>query len=75
MMKQDDHLLYKVVGVQELSLYLNLSPRRIQQLAQRGIIPEPANRGRYNLLLSLHGYIQYLRQQVAAFSGMQGGLE
>jgi hypothetical protein len=40
---------------------LNLTRRRIQQLAQGGIIPNPEN-GKYDLIACLTGYIKYLRK-------------
>ncbi len=46
-----------------LARLLNLSVRRVQQLAREGVIPRAA-RGRYELGPSVQGYIKYLQAQV-----------
>lgn len=43
---------------------LDLSERRVQQLSREGVIPK-ANRGQYDLIGSVRGYVQYLRDQAA----------
>lgn len=43
----------------QLSRLLDLSPRRIQQLARKGVIPK-ADRDRYPLVGSIQGYIRWL---------------
>lgn len=43
-----------------LAKLLNLTPRRIQQLANEGVIPR-AERGRYDVLRSVKGYVAYLQ--------------
>jgi phage terminase Nu1 subunit (DNA packaging protein) len=47
---------------------LDLTERRVQQLAREGIIPPAARsgdeRGRYDLVGAVRGYVHYLREQV-----------
>ena len=48
---------------------LDLTERRVQQLGRDGVIPK-AERGRYDLVGSVRGYVRYLREQaVRAQSG------
>ena len=41
---------------------LDLTPRRIQQLSSEGVIPK-AERGRYELVPAVQGYIKYLKER------------
>lgn len=41
---------------------LDLSARRVQQLSKEGVIPK-AERGRYELVPAVRGYINYLRER------------
>ena len=41
---------------------LDLSPRRVQQLSKEGVIPK-AERGQYELLPAVRGYIRYLKER------------
>ena len=50
------------IGV--IAKLLDLSERRVQQLSREGVIPK-ANRGQYELIGSVRGYVQYLRDQAA----------
>jgi phage terminase Nu1 subunit (DNA packaging protein) len=43
---------------------LDLTERRVQQLARDGVIPK-AERGQYDLVAAVRGYIRYLREQAA----------
>jgi len=52
------------VTSKQLSDILDLSVRRIQQLAKSGTLPEQEARNRYRLIDSIQGYIKYLRGQV-----------
>lgn len=49
------------VPIQILCKYLDVSPRRVQQLAREGVIPKSAH-GRYPLLQCLAGYIKHMHQ-------------
>jgi phage terminase Nu1 subunit (DNA packaging protein) len=50
------------IGV--ISRLLDLSERRVQQLSREGVIPK-AERGQYDLIGSVRGYVRYLRDQAA----------
>ncbi len=50
---------YPVETIAEL---LDLTPRRVYQLTNAGIIPK-ASRGRYELVPAVKGYIKYLRDR------------
>lgn len=51
------------VDVAQVASILNLTPRRIQQLAKDGVLPKP-ERGRYNLVGCVRGYIAFLQKAV-----------
>lgn len=53
--------------VHEIAVHLNISPRRVQMLVKRGIIPR-GKRGQYELLPALHGYINHLKNMLTRFS-------
>jgi hypothetical protein len=46
----------------EVANWLDVSVRRLQQLAQEGIVPRPIN-GEYEVVGCIKGYIRYLRQK------------
>lgn len=50
---------YAVATIAQL---LNISPRRVQQLAREGVIPRAEN-GRYALVASVQGYVKYLQER------------
>jgi phage terminase Nu1 subunit (DNA packaging protein) len=67
-----------VVGIQRLSQVLNISPRRINQLAKEGLPRE--GRGKYDLGKSMMWYIRYLqgcleKKQGALGDGEYAGLK
>lgn len=45
-----------------ISKLLDLTPRRVQQLSKEGVIPR-AERGRYELVPAVRGYIAYLKER------------
>tara|TARA_Y100000593_G_scaffold90323_1_gene176487 strand:+ start:184 stop:705 length:522 start_codon:yes stop_codon:yes gene_type:complete len=47
-------------NIEAIAKLLKLTPRRVQQLAKDGIIPK-AERGKYDLINSVHGYIDFLK--------------
>ncbi|NUJ82046.1 terminase small subunit, Nu1 [Methylocystis sp. FS] len=49
------------VAAATLAKLLGLSTRRIQQLAEAGVIPKPGKRGEYRLVESVAGYLKWLR--------------
>ena len=54
-------MIEKIVSVSVIGQALMLTPRRVQQLADDGIIPK-AERGKYSLRACVRGYIEYLRK-------------
>jgi hypothetical protein len=50
------------IGRSELALFLNLTPRRVEQLAREGAIPRDG-RGRYLLRASVQAYIGHRRRR------------
>lgn len=50
---------YSVNTIADLLL---LDPRRIQQMAKEGILPK-SDRGKYDLVACVQGYVRYLREQ------------
>src|SRR3954453_6727073 len=48
-----------------ISQLLDLTPRRVQQLSAEGVIPR-AQRGRYELVPAVQGYIRFLRGHAQA---------
>lgn len=60
--KNDNGELFeKEVTLSELSIFLDLTSRRITQLVREGVIPRE-ERGRYKLGPAVHGYIRFLRE-------------
>ena len=47
-------------NIDAIAKLLKLTPRRVQQLAKDGIVPK-AERGKYDLVSSVHGYIDFLK--------------
>lgn len=45
-----------------ISKLLDLTPRRVQQLSKEGVIPK-LDRGRYELVPAVRGYIRYLKER------------
>jgi phage terminase Nu1 subunit (DNA packaging protein) len=50
--------------LQPMARLLDLQPRRVQQLADEGVIVK-AGRGKYDVVGSVQGYIKYLRKRAA----------
>ena len=48
--------------VKTIASILNLTERRVQQLAHEGIIPK-AERGKYDLIGCVRAYIKYLQER------------
>lgn len=51
---------------------LLITPRRLQQLAKDGHVPK-AERGRYDLVAAVQGYVKYLRDRAIAGDAAAGG--
>lgn len=56
------------VNVKELAKLLNVTQRRVQQLAKDGVIPK-ATRGEYPLLPCVEGYIAFLQETSKKIGG------
>lgn len=52
---------------------LRMTDRRVQQLAKEGVIPK-AERGRYDLVPSVQGYIKYLQERAVDAGGSDGAI-
>ena len=63
----------KTCDVHTLCLYLDMTPRRVQQLVVRGVIPKGDKRGEYELMPCIHAYQTYLKRLIAHFAGHYGG--
>ena len=62
--------------IETIAKLLELTPRRINQLVNEGVIPRPVNRGRYELVGSVQGYIRFLRaKQISEEMDDEGGSE
>jgi len=48
--------------VKTIARLLDLTERRVQQLAREGVIPKAEN-GRYDLVAAVRGYVKYLRDR------------
>ena len=62
------------VSVAQLALFLELTERRVQQLAADGVIPAGEG-GQYWFLISLKGYVSFLQQAAAGKAGSEEGKE
>jgi phage terminase Nu1 subunit (DNA packaging protein) len=51
----------QLITVNDLAEFTELTPRRIQQLAEQGIIPKPEKGDKYSLLGSIKGLVRYYR--------------
>ncbi len=50
--------------VSTIAKLLNITERRVQQLAKENIIPK-SEKGRYDLVATIQGYVKYLQSQLA----------
>lgn len=57
-----DTPLYPVYPVDAIAKLLNLTPRRVQQLVRDEIIPKP-EKGQYDLIRCVRGYVKYLQKR------------
>lgn len=48
-------------SVQTIAELLGITPRRVQQLAVKGVLPKP-ERGKYELVPTVQGYVKHLRE-------------
>ena len=57
-----DPPVFPVYPVDAISKLLNITPARIRQLVAEGIIPR-AERGKYDLIRCVRGYVKYLQER------------
>lgn len=57
--------------IESLAKLLDLTPRRVQQLAKEGVIPKPATRGQYDIIPSVVAYIRQDRKHELAILDRQ----
>lgn len=69
----DEPLGAEYRDVEIVAKFLNLTPRRVQQLAADGVIPR-GERGKYHLVGAIRGYIKFLQERIEARAGEDGGL-
>lgn len=56
-------------SVDTIAKLLDLTPRRVQQLANEGIIPKPKDRGQYEIVPCVVGYIKHIRGMLNGEAG------
>src|SRR5262245_43580034 len=49
---------------QRMAKYIDVTPRRLQQLVQEGVVPKCEARGRYSPVAVTQSYIRFLRDRV-----------
>ena len=54
--------------VHTVAAFLNVTPRRVQQLVRRGVIPKGNKRGEYELMPCLHSYQNHLKKLIYRFA-------
>ena len=59
----------KFYDVHEIARYLNMTPRRVQQLVIRGVLPKGTKRGEYDLIPCIHSYQDHLKRIINRFTG------
>jgi phage terminase Nu1 subunit (DNA packaging protein) len=64
--ERPEQVKVKLVSTEELSQFVGVDPRRIQQLTQEGVIKkEPGNKktAKYDFVRNVHSILQYYRQK------------
>jgi phage terminase Nu1 subunit (DNA packaging protein) len=69
----DEPLGAEYRDVEVVSKFLNITPRRVQQLALEGVIPK-GQRGKYHLVGAIRGYIKFLQERAEGRSAEGGEL-
>ncbi len=59
--------------VHEIARYLNITPRRVQMLVKRGVLPRAGMRGKYDLVACIHAYIEHLKKMLYHYAGFYSG--
>src|SRR5439155_6707244 len=50
--------------ISRMAKFIDVTPRRLQQLVQEGVVPKGEGRGRYNPIAVNLAYIRFLRDRV-----------
>ena len=69
MTKHTKSLYKKTTTVHEDANFLDMTPRRVQQLVVEGVLHR-VSPGRYDLEICIVRYVRHLRELVAIYSGM-----
>lgn len=69
----DEPLGAEYRDVEVVAKFLNITPRRVQQLASEGVIPK-GQRGHYHLVGAIRGYIKFLQERAEGRSAEGGEL-
>lgn len=56
-------------SVDTIAKLLDMTPRRVQQLANEGIIPKPKDRGQYEIVPCVVGYIKHIKGMLNGEAG------
>lgn len=56
-------------SVDTIAKLLDMTPRRVQQLANEGIIPKPKDRGQYEIIPCVVGYIKHIKGMLNGEAG------
>ena len=56
-------------SVDTIARLLDMTPRRVQQLANEGIIPKPRDRGQYEIIPCVVGYIKHIKGMLNGEAG------
>lgn len=56
-------------SVDTIAKLLDMTPRRVQQLANEGIIPKPEDRGQYEIVPCVVGYIKHIKGMLNGEAG------
>lgn len=56
-------------SVDTVAKLLDVTPRRVQQLANEGVIPKPKSRGQYEIIPCVVGFIRHLRGMLNGDAG------
>lgn len=65
-MRFKDECDQKYCDVHRVAFYLNVTPRRIQMLVKRRVLPRD-ERGKYELISCIHAYLIYLKKMINHF--------
>lgn len=56
-------------SVDTIAKLLDMTPRRVQQLANEGVVPKPKDRGQYEIVPCVVGYIKHIKGMLNGDAG------